>query len=180
MKRYEIENTFSGHMLGIFGGETPEQAIRAMLTDAGCGPDEEADPELKAREVDDYDPEADAELEAERDAGIAPEDRDETKPSRLMIRTLFRCPNTPSEWQWTEAVDADAPDGASVEDYVEVHNDSTDETHVGVYLVGRLNEIERHSLGIEDIRGRIHRQVGSLVAWVLRDGTVAYELVSEE
>lgn len=98
----------------------------------------------------------------------------------MLIRALSRCPNNPSEWQWTEAVDADAPDGASVEDYVEVHNDSTDETHVGVYLVSAMSDSEREEIGLEDIRGRIHRQVGSLVAWVRRDGTVVYELVTEE
>lgn len=98
----------------------------------------------------------------------------------LMIRTLSRCPGTPSEWQWTEVVDADAPEGASVEDYVETMNDSSDETHVGVYVVKMLAPFERHHLGVVDIRGLIHREVGTLVAWVSRDGVVTYELVTEE
>jgi hypothetical protein len=34
-------------------------------------------------------------------------------------------------------------------------------------------------LGVEDIRGLIHREVGALVAWVGLDSTVAYEMVTE-
>ena len=94
----------------------------------------------------------------------------------MKSRILSRCPGSPSEWQWTEACDADAPDGATVADYVEVHNDSTAETHLGVVIVGTP---EADALAVEDIRGSIHRQAGTLVAWVPRDGEVRYELVTE-
>ena len=97
----------------------------------------------------------------------------------MKIRTLSRCPGTPGEWQWTEAHDADAPDGATVEDYVEAKHDGCADTHVGVYLVSALDPREAASIGVEDIRGRIHRQIGQLVAWVPLDGPVTYELVTE-
>ena len=97
----------------------------------------------------------------------------------MKIRTLSRCPSCPSEWQWTEAVDADAPEGSTVAEYVETMHDGCADTHVGVYLVATLDPREAASLGVEDIRCRIHRQRGQLVAWVPLDGPVAYELVEE-
>lgn len=33
--RYEIQNTTTGHSFGIYEGETPEAAIKAMRIDAG-------------------------------------------------------------------------------------------------------------------------------------------------
>ena len=97
----------------------------------------------------------------------------------MKIRTLHRRPSCPSEWQWTDAVDADAPEGATVAEYVETMHDGCAETHVGVYLVADLDPREAASLGVEDIRCRIHSQRGQLVAWVPLDGPVAYELVEE-
>lgn len=35
MNRYQIENTVSGVILGVYEGETPEQALDAMARDAG-------------------------------------------------------------------------------------------------------------------------------------------------
>jgi hypothetical protein len=96
----------------------------------------------------------------------------------MRIRHLTRCPGTPTEWQWSESVDADAPEGATVEEYVETMDDSTCETHEGVYLVRDLAPSEMAALGVEDIRG-LYRQGGALVAWVSRDGSVRYELVTE-
>lgn len=52
MKRYEIENTESGLVLGVYEGEDEADALRAMFDDAGAGPDVEPDPALAAREVD--------------------------------------------------------------------------------------------------------------------------------
>ena len=98
----------------------------------------------------------------------------------MKIRLLSRAPCGWPEWQWSEVVDAEVPDGATVRDYVEVAHDASEATHVGVYLVSALDPREAASLGIEDIRGRIHRQIGELVAWVPLDGPVAYELVEEE
>ncbi len=51
MASFEIENTETGAILGVYEGETGADAIRSMLADAGCTDD--ADPALKAREVDD-------------------------------------------------------------------------------------------------------------------------------
>ena len=50
MASYEIENTVSGLILGVYEGECASDAIAAMLADAGC--DCTADPALVAREVD--------------------------------------------------------------------------------------------------------------------------------
>ena len=92
----------------------------------------------------------------------------------MKIRTLTE--TAIGEWQWTEAVDADAPDGATVAEYVEVMHDSTAETHLGVVVVGSP---ESDAMAVPDIRVRIHRHIGTLVAWVPRDGRVRYELVEE-
>ena len=46
MTTYHIMNTISGQDLGRYQGETPEEAIRAMLADAGCT--DEPDPALVA------------------------------------------------------------------------------------------------------------------------------------
>ncbi len=35
MNSYRIENTVSGHILGIYRGETPEDALDALAKDAG-------------------------------------------------------------------------------------------------------------------------------------------------
>lgn len=51
MRNYEIANTESGVILGVYEGETAADAIRAMLADAGCT--DEPDAGLVAREVDD-------------------------------------------------------------------------------------------------------------------------------
>lgn len=52
MGRFEIEQTATGVILGVYEGETPDEAIRAMLIDAGA-PDAEPDAGLQARELDD-------------------------------------------------------------------------------------------------------------------------------
>jgi len=50
MKRaYEIENIASGQRLAVYEAETEDEAIKAMLADAGC--DDEPDPNLRAHEV---------------------------------------------------------------------------------------------------------------------------------
>jgi len=97
----------------------------------------------------------------------------------MLIRTLSRCPGNPSEWTPGEPMDAGAPEGASVADYVETMHDGCADTHIGVYLVADLDPREAASLGVEDIRGRIHYQRGALVAWVPLYGPVAYEMVEE-
>lgn len=51
LRYFRIINTESGADLGIFGGETEDYAIRLMLDDAGCGPDEGADATIKAVEI---------------------------------------------------------------------------------------------------------------------------------
>ena len=50
MAIYLVHNTISGIDLGCYQGATPDEAIRAMLTDAGCGPDVEAGPDVVAIE----------------------------------------------------------------------------------------------------------------------------------
>lgn len=62
MAHYEIEQSETGHVLGVYEGETPEAAIRAMLDDAGAGPDVEPDAGIVAREVDDVAHRASADL----------------------------------------------------------------------------------------------------------------------
>jgi len=49
--KYLIEQTTSGQVLGIYEAEDADQAIQAMLDDAGC--DDAPDPGLVAREVPD-------------------------------------------------------------------------------------------------------------------------------
>lgn len=51
LRYFRIVNTETGADLGIYGGETPDYAIRLMLDDAGCGPDEGADATIQAVEV---------------------------------------------------------------------------------------------------------------------------------
>jgi len=51
MASYEIEQTETGAILGVYEGETAADAIRAMLADAGAE-GQEPDPGLVAREVD--------------------------------------------------------------------------------------------------------------------------------
>lgn len=46
MNTYRIENTFSGQVFGDYEGETPEQAVQAMLDDAGY--DGPASPDIEA------------------------------------------------------------------------------------------------------------------------------------
>ena len=46
MNAYEIYNTASSESLGIYHGNTEEEAIRAMMKDAGC--DDEPGDDLKA------------------------------------------------------------------------------------------------------------------------------------
>lgn len=59
MKTYRIENSVSGVLLGDYQGETPEDAINAMLRDAGY-PDPEDAPgdsgDLSVYEVNPEDP----------------------------------------------------------------------------------------------------------------------------
>ena len=52
--KYLIEQTISGVVLGLYEAEDADQAIQAMLQDAGYEPGElEPDPGLVAREVPD-------------------------------------------------------------------------------------------------------------------------------
>ena len=48
-KTFRIENSASGHILCTYSGETAEDAIRAMMADAGS--DEEPSEEIVAIEV---------------------------------------------------------------------------------------------------------------------------------
>ena len=50
MAQYEIEQTATGIILGVYEGEDADEAIRAMLADAGA-PDAEPDPGLRVREI---------------------------------------------------------------------------------------------------------------------------------
>jgi len=50
-KAYRILNTISGLDLGIYEADTAEQAIRALLDDAGVASDEPADDALVAEIV---------------------------------------------------------------------------------------------------------------------------------
>jgi hypothetical protein len=43
MKTYSIENTTSGAVLGTYKADSEDAAIRAMLADAGCADEPEAD-----------------------------------------------------------------------------------------------------------------------------------------
>lgn len=40
MKKYGITGRVDGHYYGIYEGDTPEDAVRAMMIDAGADPDE--------------------------------------------------------------------------------------------------------------------------------------------
>lgn len=50
MKTFRIENTTSGLVMGEYQGETAEEAIKAMLVDAGAADEQPAD-DLVAVEV---------------------------------------------------------------------------------------------------------------------------------
>jgi len=94
----------------------------------------------------------------------------------MIIRHLTPVPGS-NEWQPDTAVREGPYPGATVETYLEVCEDAGAFGHI----VADLDDDQRADLGIEDLRGRIRREIGTLVAFPMPAGPcVSYELVELE